>query len=164
MKDPTFTQTNSAFAMTCAVEVNIQADDGVVWGLLTDASGFPRWNSTVAGIEGEIREGERIRLHVPGTNRTFTPRVSAVVPAQRMTWSDGFNHVFKGVRTFELKSRDEGSTDFVMEEHFSGLVFALVKGMLPDFRPIFLAYASDLKREAERIAQEHGDATGRNRG
>ena len=39
-----------------------------------------------------------------------------------------------------------------MEEHFCGLVFSVVKGMLPDFRPIFESYASDLKREAERTA------------
>jgi hypothetical protein len=153
MNDPTFARTDNVFAMTCTVEANIQAETGVVWNLLTDAEGFPRWNSTVTRIEGEIREGERLRLHVPGTSRTFTPRVSAVVPAQRMTWSDGFNPVFKGVRTFELKARAAGSTDFVMTEHFSGLVFALVKRMLPDFRPIFQAYASDLKREAERLAR-----------
>jgi hypothetical protein len=41
-----------------------------------------------------------------------------------------------------------------MKEHVSGVVFALTRGMLPDFRPIFEAYASDLKREAERIAHE----------
>lgn len=152
MKDPEFTQANGAFVLTCIVEVNIQADAQVVWSLLTDAKGFARWNSTVTKIDGDIREGERIRLHVPGTNRTFTPRVSGVVPAQRMTWSDGFNPVFKGVRTFELKPGPDGSTDFSMQEHFSGIVFALVKRMLPDFRPIFEAYAGDLKREAERIA------------
>ena len=60
--------------------------------------------------------------------------------------------IFKGVRTFELKP-GPGSTDFSMREHFSGFVFALVKGKLPDFRPIFETYAGDLKREAERIAQ-----------
>jgi hypothetical protein len=39
-----------------------------------------------------------------------------------------------------------------MQERFSGFVFALAKGMLPDFRPIFETYAGDLKREAERSA------------
>jgi hypothetical protein len=151
MNNPGFTQTSSRFAMTCAVEVDIQADPGIVWGLLTDATSFPRWNSAITKIEGEIREGERIRLHVPGTTRTFTPKVSEVVPAQRMTWSDGFNPVFKGVRVFELKPRNGHATGFVMREHFSGIVFALVKEKLPDFRPIFEAYAGDLKREAERI-------------
>lgn len=156
MNDARFTQTNTAFAMCCGVAVNIQANAEVVWSLLTDAKGFPRWNSTVSGIEGQIREGERLRLHVPGTSRTFRPRVSDVVPARRMVWSDGFAPLFKGVRSFELRSRGNGSTDFVMEERFSGVLFALTKRMLPDFRPIFEAYAGDLKREAERIGGERG--------
>jgi hypothetical protein len=154
MSEPRFTQTNSVFTMTCAVEVSIRAKPEIVWTLLTDAKGFPRWNSTVTGVEGEIREGERLRLHVPDTNRTFTPRVSGVVPARRMTWSNGFNPMFKGVRTFALEASNNSSTRFVMKEHFSGLLFALTKGMLPDFQPIFEAYARDLKREAERIALE----------
>ena len=147
--------------MTCCVKVNIHASAKIVWSLLTDAQGFSRWNSTVTGIEGDIREGERLRLHVPGTKRIFTPMVSGVVPAQRMIWSDGFAPIFKGLRTFILQPRNDGSTDFVMEEHFSGLMFALTKAMLPDFQPIFDAYANDLKREAERVVRGRGDtATG----
>ena len=156
MSDTRLTQTNTTFAMSRSVAVDIQASTEVVWSLLTDAKGFPRWNSTVTEIDGQIREGERLRLHVPGTSRTFTPTVSGVVPAQRMIWSDGLVFLFKGVRTFELEPRDDGSTEFVMEERFSGIFFALTKRMLPDFRPIFEAYASDLKREAERIGRERG--------
>jgi hypothetical protein len=73
-----------------------------------------------------------------------------------MIWSDGLPSIFRGVRTFVLKPHDDSSTDFLMEEHFSGLMFALVKRTLPDFRPIFEAYANDLKREAERLAHERG--------
>jgi hypothetical protein len=32
-------------------------------------------------------------------------------------------------------------------------MFALTRGMLPDFGPISEAYAGDLSREAERIAR-----------
>ena len=81
-----------------------------------------------------------------------------------MTWSDGIAGVFKGVRTFELRPRNDTSTDFVMEEHFSGVVFALTKRMLPDFRPVFEAYAGDLKREAERIARERSGGSASTRG
>jgi hypothetical protein len=150
MNEPTITKTRSTFSLSCRVDLNIGAGAAVVWHLLTDAQGFPKWNSTVTGIEGQIREGERLRLHVPGTTRTFTPKVSEVVPNERMTWSDGVAPLFRGVRRFFLRPRDDGSTDFTMEEQFSGVVFALVKGSLPDFGPIFERYASDLKREAER--------------
>jgi len=66
--------------MTCRVVVNIGARAEDIWRLLTDAKDFPRWNSTVTSIEGQIREGERLRLHVPATTRVFTPKVSGVVP------------------------------------------------------------------------------------
>ena len=54
-------------------QVHIRATADRVWSLLTDAKGFPRWNSKVASVEGQIREGEKLRLRVPGTERTFTP-------------------------------------------------------------------------------------------
>ena len=150
MQDPKTTETRSAFSLVCRVEVNVRAEPERLWKLLVDAKDFPRWNSTVTSIEGQIREGERIKVHVPGSERTFSPKVSGVVPGERMTWTGGFAPLFLGVRTFELKGRAGGSTDFVMEERFSGLMLPLVKGSLPDFRPIFERYANDLKREAER--------------
>jgi hypothetical protein len=58
---------------------------------------------------------------VPGTDRTFTPRVSDVVPNERMTWTGGVSPIFKGVRTFQLTPRSDGTTDFAMQERFSGL-------------------------------------------
>lgn len=152
VNQPSVTQTHQVFALVCAVEANIRATPALIWGLLTDAQGFPRWNSTVTGIEGQIREGERLRLHVPGTDRTFTPRVSGVVANQRMTWTGGFAPLFKGVRTYTLRPRSDGSTDFVMEERFSGLMLPLVKGSLPDFGPVFERFAGDLKRQAEGTA------------
>lgn len=150
MEEPKIAQAHSAFSMVCGVEINIRANAAAICSLLTDAKGFPRWNSTVTGVEGQIREGERLRLHVPGTDRTFTPKVSGVVPNEWMTWTGGFAPIFKGVRTFELSPRNDGSTDFTMEERFSGLILPLVKGSMPDFGPVFERYASDLKREAER--------------
>jgi hypothetical protein len=151
MKEPKITQTHGIFSMACGVSVNIRAKAERIWSLLTDANDFPRWNSTITSVEGHVREGERLRLRVPGTDRTFTPLVSGVVPSQHMTWSGGLTPLFKGVRTFKLSPRNDGSTDFAMEERFSGLILPLVKGSLPDFGPVFERYASDLKNEAERV-------------
>ncbi len=57
--------------------------------------------------------------------------------------------MFKGVRTFELAPRADGSTDFAMEERFSGLMLPFARGSMPDFGPVFERYANDLKRAAE---------------
>jgi hypothetical protein len=153
MQEPKITKAQSVFSMSCRVEVTIRAAAERVWGLLTDAKGFPSWNSTVSSIDGHISEGQRLRLHVPGADRTFTPTVSGVVPNERMTWTGGFAPLFKGVRTFALTPGDNGSTDFTMEERFTGLMLPLVKGSMPDFGPVFEHYANDLKQEAERATQ-----------
>lgn len=144
-----FARTKNTLSMVCTVRTNIQANPSKIWGLLTDATGFPRWNSTVTAIDGEIRDGEQIRIHVPGTNRTFKPRISGFIPNKRMTWSNGLALLFKGARTFELRPRADGSTDYIMEEKFQGILFALVKNKMPDFQSIFETYALDLKKAAE---------------
>ena len=154
MKEIVFTQEKKTFSMVCRVEINIQAKAETIWDLLTDAKDFPRWNSTVRAIDGRIRENERIHIHVPGTNRVFRPKVSGVVANKRMTWSDGPGLLFKGSRRFALRPSNNGSTLFIMEEEFSGLIFAIVKASMPDFRPIFETWARDLKRESERIVSQ----------
>jgi len=150
MTAPVVTQARRVFSIACRVEINVHAPADRIWMLLTDAKGFPRWNSTVADIQGEIRDGAALRVRAPGTNRVFTPTVSGFVPNQRMTWTGGVSPIFKGVRTFELHARGDDSIDFAMAERFSGLLLPFVRASLPDFGPIFARYAADLKREAER--------------
>jgi hypothetical protein len=150
MSEPHAVETRRAFSLACAVEIDIQAPAATIWAILTDAAGYPRWNSTITRIEGQIRDGERLRLHVPGTSRTFTPRVSGVVPNERMIWTGGFSPVFLGVRIFTLRSRGRDATAFTMAERFSGLMLPLARGSMPDFRPVFEAFAGDLRRAAEQ--------------
>ena len=143
-------KTNATFRMGCAIRATIQASPEKIWSLLTDAAGFPRWNSTVTSIEGQIAEGQKLKLKVPSApTRVFTPTVTAVSAGRSMIWSDGMAPMFKGVRTFELTPNGDGSTDFSMKEEFSGLMLPMIKGSLPDFAPIFETYAEDLRRAAE---------------
>jgi hypothetical protein len=149
MKQPKITQSHNRFSLTCSVEIYIHATAERIWSILTDAADHARWNSTVARMEGEIVEGSRLKLWVPGEARTFRPKVSGVVANERMTWTGGFAPLFKGVRTFTLRPNAAGATEFTMTEHFTGLILPLVARKLPDFGPIFKAYAEDLKREVE---------------
>ncbi len=142
------TQRSSAFRLETSVEVCIQAEPARIWELLTDAKEFPRWNSTVTSIDGRIAEGESLKLRVPISDRTFTPKVSGVEPERRMIWSDGAAPFFRGVRTFEL-DRAGNETVFRMNEVMSGVFLPMIKGSLPDFAPVFEQYARDLKRAAE---------------
>jgi hypothetical protein len=144
----------STFSMGYAVGINIKAQPSKIWSLLTNAKDFPRWNSTVKNIDGNISLGEKIQLRATiAPERIFKLRVSEFVPDQRMVWRDGAAPMFQGVRTYALKSKNDGSTDFLMEEIFSGLMLPMIVKSLPDFGPTFEQYAADLKREAEQVAR-----------
>ena len=136
--------------MSCEVAIDIAASPERVWSLLTGAHAFPSWNSTVKSIDGEIAEGNTIKLVATvAPERTFKLKIGQVVPARGMVWSDGFAPMFKGVRTFTLTPTGDGTTEFAMEETFSGVMLPMIAGSLPDFVPIFDQYAADLKKAAE---------------
>lgn len=146
------TKSKTTFRMAYAVGANIKAPASRLWALLTDAQGFPLWNSTVQRIEGIIAPAQRIKLYAKiAPNRAFNLTVSEFVPDQRMIWSDG-NVLFRGVRTYTLTPQAGGSTDFAMTETFSGAMLPLIAGSLPDFGPEFEKFAADLKRAAEQAA------------
>ncbi len=143
-------KTATTFSQECAIRCEIQASPERIWALLTDAAGFPSWNSTVTSIEGPIALGQKLTLKVPlDPSRTFTPRVTKLDDNREMVWSDGFAPMFKGERTYTLTPKADGVTEFAMTERLSGLMLPMIKGSLPDFGPAFETYAADLKRAAE---------------
>lgn len=147
-------RTKTTFRMGYTVAIRIQAPPNRIWALLTTADDFPRWNSTVKNVEGQIALGEKIKLRATiAPERTFNLTVSAFTPETLMVWTDGRAPLFTGVRTFTLTPQADGSTDFSMAEVFSGIMLPMIAGSLPDFGPTFEQYASDLKREAERTSQ-----------
>ena len=69
------------FSRETSVSNTIQADPAIVWALLTHASDFPRWNSTVTSMKGEIREGGTVELKsILDDKRTFKLKEKEFVP------------------------------------------------------------------------------------
>ena len=50
------------FNRSTTISQHIDAEPNVIWSLLTNASDFSRWNSTIISIEGNISKGEKIKL------------------------------------------------------------------------------------------------------
>ena len=152
MSVPEITMYQRAFSMVWGVRVDIGASPRRIWNILTDADNFPRWNSMVTSVEGEIREGGRLRLRLPGTTSVYTFTVSGFVPDERMVWSGGLTPMFKDVRRFMLLKRPEGTTAFWMTQRFAGLMVPFFKSSLSRFDRVFARYAKDLKSAAEQPA------------
>jgi hypothetical protein len=146
------TKAVSTFRIAHGITAQIRAPAARIWPLLTNAVDFPRWNSTVTSIEGEIALGRKIKVRVPTSPRSFTLTVSEFEPNKRMVWRSGAAPMFKGERTFLLVPLSDGSTNFCMDEELSGLMLPLIKGSLPDFAAVFDRYALDLQHEAEKAS------------
>jgi hypothetical protein len=135
---------------TFQTETTIAASPEKVWAILTDASAYPSWNTTVQRVEGTIAPLETIKVFAtisPG--RAFPVKVSQFYVPKIMTWSSGMPlGLFKGVRTFTLDAAG-ATTTFGMKEVFSGVLSPLIGRSIPDLQPEFEKFAACLKEKAE---------------
>jgi len=140
------TTIKKTFSRETSVSASIAADPAIVWALLTHAADYPRWNSTVTSIKGEITAGGTIELKSTlDEKRTFKLKVKEFVPEKRLVWGDAM-----GSRVYSLE-KSGGGTNFSMTERIGGPLFPLFAGMIPSFDESFDKFTADLKKEAETI-------------
>ena len=141
--------TKKTFSRETAVSIDIKADRSIIWALLTNASDFPRWNSTVISIDGTIAPGEKFKLKATlDPKREFKLKVKEFDSENRLVWGDAM-----GNRVYTLKSIGNTLTNFTMVEKIGGPLFPLFAKMIPSFDKAFEQYAIDLKNEAEIISK-----------
>jgi len=134
------------FSRETSVSIEIAANASTVWALLTNAADYPRWNSTITSIEGNITLGETIKLKsYLDAKRVFKLKVKEFEPEKKMVWGDAM-----GKRTITLSKNQNGVT-FFMTEKIGGPIFPLFAKMIPSFDESFEKYAKDLKKEAEKV-------------
>src|SRR5882762_3107161 len=86
------------FSRETSVSIEIKADPSIIWTLLTNASDFPRWNSTVISIDGNIAAGEKLALKSTlDPKRTFKLKVKEFHAEKKLVWGDAM-----GNRTYTL--------------------------------------------------------------
>jgi len=138
--------TTKTFSRETSVGTLVAAEPAIVWALLTHASDFPRWNSTVTALNGEIKEGATIELKSTlDEKRTFKLKIKEFVPQKRLVWGDS-----QGSRVYTVEKSARGSL-FTMSEKIGGPFFPLFAGYIPSFDESFERFAADLKKEAESI-------------
>jgi hypothetical protein len=139
-----------------AAAITVRARIETVWALLTDAAGYPRWNSTVVKIDGRIAADGTITVYAKSApGRAFPLKIAEFTPMRRMVWTGGMPlGLFTGTRNFVLTPTASGDVDFAMDETYRGVLAPLITRSIPDLQPAFDTFAADLKRCAE--AQQLG--------
>ena len=135
----------TTFSRETSININIQSKPTVVWALLTGASDYPKWNSTVVSIEGEIKQGKTIKLKSTlDPKRIFKLKVKEFEPEKRLAWGDG-----QGTRVYTITDNGNETLTFEMTEKIGGLMFPLYAKYIPPFDESFEQFATDLKKAAE---------------
>jgi uncharacterized protein YndB with AHSA1/START domain len=146
-RDGKSTTIKKAFSRETSIGIDILADAGIVWALLTNAADYPRWNSTVISMKGEIKKGETIELKsILDEKRTFKLKVKEFEAQRRLVWGDTM-----GNRVYTIENSQEGQVAFTMTEKIGGPLFPMFAGYIPPFDETFERFAADLKKEAEAI-------------
>lgn len=131
--------------------ITIHSSAETVWNILTDASTWTRWNTTVERIEGKIAPGQTVKVYPKiSPKQAFPVKVTEFSAPHRMVWSGGMPFgLFVGKRTFTLEPAGNG-VRFTMEEVFSGPLSGLIGKSIPDMQPVFAEFAAALKTHSEK--------------
>ena len=121
------TTVKTTFSRETSVSILIKADAAIVWALLTKASDYPRWNSTVTSIEGDITPGQTIKLRsILDAKRIFKLTIKEFEPENKLVWGDSM-----GNRVYTITKNTNGTVTFTMIEKIGGFMFPLFAGMIP---------------------------------
>lgn len=89
MSDCKATTTKKMFSLETSVSISINAPSKLIWSLLTEASQYSKWNSTVLSIEGNIPPGETIKLKSKlDPKRILKLKVKQFEPTKKLAWGD----------------------------------------------------------------------------
>lgn len=152
----------------CSATIDISAPAAVVWGVMTDLSGYRAWNPFVVGMElldaaPAPAIGGRLRLHVDMDGKPTTalerieawrpPAAGPGAPPAEMTYEfQGALHrlrLVRGRRTQRLVTLDTHTTRYETNEVFSGMLTAFLP--ITAIQAGFDAHAQALKARAESL-------------
>jgi hypothetical protein len=113
----------------------------IVWGVITDFRAYSEWNPFITSLEGDLREGARLRatFQLPDRKpRTFRPTVTVFDPGQRLVWLGrvAVPKLFDAEHGLTVRALDSG-TEFVHTERFRGVLPPLLGTILTATREAF---------------------------
>jgi uncharacterized protein YndB with AHSA1/START domain len=134
-----------------SASTTINASPETVWRILTDASGYPNWDTSMDHIEGKLALGESVKFFTKLSPQAFPVKVIGFEPGRKMVLTSGMPlGLFKSERTHTLTPNKDGTTTFQTEEIFTGLLLPIFGRTIPDLTENFKAFAAGLKKQAEK--------------
>jgi hypothetical protein len=120
-----------------------------VWSVLIDTKGYKEWNPVLIPVEGELKEGEKLKYQMrdkSGTQSEVTAKVIKIIPNKILNQYDGIPGILTFNHTWKIEPENAG-TKVIQHEEYRGI------GVL-FWDPSWFqtAYQKSLERLRERIA------------
>ncbi|HCT94845.1 MAG TPA: SRPBCC domain-containing protein [Rikenellaceae bacterium] len=114
--------------------IDIDAQPEKIWEVLVDFKSWETWNSFIPLVEGNLKEGERIRIKVVTPDMKpmiFVPEVYEVIPFKKILWGGSFLRIiYSGDHAFLLELTSDGKTRFRQIERFRGPMVLFMGSMI----------------------------------
>ena len=137
-------------SLTIDTSVDINADKGAVWDVLTDFASYKEWNPGMR-IEGALEVGTKLHVHLTGMS--FKPKVLAATPGKELRWLGKLGHrgIAAGEHFFVLTTNADGTTRLNHGERYSGALIALAKGSSANSGAAYEAFSQALRQRVEQL-------------
>lgn len=133
-------------------EAVIEAPPARVWEVLTDLRRYREWNPLVRWVEGDLREGGALRMHIVPLGRSFTVELDVLVEEEEIRWIGSLigSWFLEGEHYYRLRPETPSRTRLAHGERFRGLASVLIPGfLLRRMESAFVAHNEALKARVE---------------
>ena len=134
-------------------EIIINASQKKVWKALTDFENYPNWNTFIISIEGELKEGSRLKnkMILDGKENVFKPKILKIIPNEHLEWlGKAPLGIFNGQHYFKLEAINPTQTKLIHGENFSGWLRGMIMKKIGNAtRESFIQMNKNLKKLVE---------------
>jgi hypothetical protein len=108
-------------------QIAIEAPPERVWAVVADFPRYPEWNPFILEVDGVVREGSsaRYRFEFPKGVRIWAmAKILRYAPGDELLWEAHLlsRTVFNGAHHFKVRPGEDGGTEFLHGELFSGFL------------------------------------------
>ncbi len=129
----------------------INASREQVFNAISDAHLFPQFDPNCLKLEGTIKKGAQIKFFPrQQNNKPLVMVVSLVEKNNKIIWEKSWPfNLYKRMRIFGVYAKDDHTTEFTIEEVFSGHFLNFLTNKIPNMENEFRIFTKGLKKFLE---------------
>ena len=140
------------FSYDIDTSIDIAAEPGAIWQVLTDFSSYEDWNPMLRKVETKLQLGAPVRFEVlreGAKSLNLNARITTLSEARSLVWRGGSAAFVSGEHYFRIEQLPGGHCRLDHGEHFAGVILPLLKGTLKNASELYRAMNEALKRRVE---------------